>query len=82
MARELVYSCLIINNSQSSKTRKYLKEQYIVNQSNYPNTVVEVVAMVTSFGNDDDDADRDRGNKNTNKIPKAIISIQLADSGS
>ena len=35
--------------------------------------------MITSFRNDD--ADRDRGNKNTNKIPKAIESIHLADCG-
>ena len=35
--------------------------------------------MITLFGNDD--VDRDRGNKNTNDIPKAIISIHLADCG-
>ena len=41
--------------------------------------MVEVVAMITSFGNDD--MDRDRGNKNTNKIPEAMVSIHLANCG-
>ena len=77
LVRELVCSRLIINNSLSSTTLTYLRKQYVVNQSNYPNTVVEVVAMMTSFGNDD--VDRDRGNKNTNKIPEAIVSIHLAN---
>ena len=79
LAKELVCSRLIINNSLSSKTRKYFKEQYVVNQFNYPNMVVNAVAMITSFGNDD--VDRGRGNKNTNKIPKAIVSIHLANCG-
>ena len=70
LARKLVCSCLIINNSLFSKTRIYLKEQYVINQSNYPNTVVEVVVIIISFGNYD--ADRDRGNKNTNKILKGL----------
>ena len=68
---------LIINNSLSLRIRTYLKEQYIVNHPTYPNTVVEAVAMITSFRNDD--GDRDRGNKNTNKIPQAIVSIHLAN---
>ena len=76
---ELVCVCLIINNILSSKTRIYLKEQYIINQSNYPNTVFKAVAIITSFGNDD--AGRDRGNKNTNKTPEGIVSIHLSDCG-
>ena len=74
LARELR---LIINNSLSLKTRIYFKEQYVVNQSNYSNTMVEAVAMITSFGNDD--AGRDRGNKNTNKNPEGVVSIHLAN---
>ena len=79
LAREFVCFCLIINNNLSSKTRKYLSEQYVINQSNYPNMVVKAVAMITSFGNDD--VYRVRGNKNTNGIPEAIISIHLANYG-
>ena len=79
LARQLVCARLIINNSLSSKTRTFLKEQYIVNQSYYPDNVIEAVAMITSFGNDDIIG---RGNnKNTNKIPEAIVSIHLADCG-
>ena len=61
------------------KTQKYLKEKHVINQSNYSDTVVKAVAMIISFGNDD--VDRDRDNKNTNEIPKAIVSIHLADCG-
>ena len=63
--KEFVNSCLIINNSLSTKTHSYFKEQYVVNQSNCPNMVVNVVAMITSFGADDGD----EGKKNINKIP-------------
>ena len=76
-ARELVSSRLIINNSLSTKPCTYLREQYVVNQSNYPDTVVDAVAMITSFGTDDGDG----GNKNTNEIPENIVSIHLADCG-
>ena len=34
------------------KTQNYLRDQYVVNQSNYPNTVINAVAMYTSFGSD------------------------------
>ena len=71
LARELVCSRLKIINSLSSKTHIYFKEQYVVNQSNYANTVVKAVAMINSFGNECED--RDRGNKNTNTIPEAIV---------
>ena len=80
MARQLVCARLIVSNSLSSKTRIFLKEQYVVNQSNYPDTVVEVVAMITSFGNNDKGGGRGNHN-NTNKIPEAIVSIHLADCG-
>ena len=80
LARQLICARLIINNSISSKTRKFLKEQYVVNQSNYPKTVVKAVAMITSFGNDDIGGGRGN-NKIRNKIPKAIVSIHLADCG-
>ena len=77
LARQLVCARLIINNSLSTKTRTFLKEQYIVNQSNYPNNVIKAVVLITSFGNDHITG---RGsNKNTNKIPEAIISIHLAN---
>ena len=72
--------CLIVNNCLSSETRSFLKEQYIVNQSNYANTVVEAVAMITSFGNDDTGGGRGN-NKITDKIPEAIVSIHLANCG-
>ena len=48
-AQELVVSSLIINNSLSSKTWSYLRGQYVVNQSNYPDTVVKAVTTITSF---------------------------------
>ena len=77
LASKLVCACLIINNSLSSKTCTYLKEQYVINQSKYSGTVVKAVAITTSFGNDD--TGRDKGNNNTNKTPKGIVSIHLAD---
>ena len=80
LARQLVCICLIINNSLSSNTRFFLKRQYVVNQSNYPNTVVEAVAIITSFGKDDTGGGRGN-NKITNKILEAIVSIHLADCG-
>ena len=79
LARELVCSGHIINNSISSKTCIYLKKENVVYQSNYLNTVVEAVVMITSTWNDD--ADRDLGNKNTKKNPKGIVSIHLANCG-
>ena len=48
-ACDLVSSRIIIQNSTSSRTRTYLKEQCYVNQSNYPNTVVATIALITSF---------------------------------
>ena len=39
-----------------------------------------IVAMITSFGNDDIGGGKGN-NKNTNKIPTAIVSIHLADCG-
>ena len=53
LARQLMSTRLIINNRLSSNTCIYLKEQYVINQSKYPNTVVKAVVMITSFGNDD-----------------------------
>ena len=41
--------------------------------------MVKAVAIITSFGNDD--TGRDKGNNNTNKTPKGIVSIHLADCG-
>ena len=78
LARQLVCARLIINNSLSSKTRIYLKEQYVFNQSNYPNTVVRAVAMISSFGNDDTSGSRGNNN-NTNMTPQGIVSVHLAD---
>ena len=51
LAWQLICLRLIVKNSLSMKTCTYLKEQYVVNQSNYPNTMVDPVAMITSFGN-------------------------------
>ena len=73
-ARKLVVSRLIISNSLSSRTCTYLKDQYVMNQLNYPDTVIATVAMITSFGSDIGDG----GNKTTNDTD-AIISIHLAD---
>ena len=78
-ARQLVCARLIINNSLSNKTRIFLREQYVVNQSNYPDTMVEVVAMFTSFGNADSGARGNNNNNNTNKTPEAIVPIHLVD---
>ena len=74
---QLVCARLIINNSLFSKTRTFLKEQYLVNQSNYPDTMIEAIAMITLFGNDDISG---RGNnKITNKIPEENVSINLTN---
>ena len=75
VAHELVASSLIIKNSLSSKTRSYLKYQYVVNQSNYSNTVVAAVAMIASFGSDGGD----KLNKTMNETTEGIVSIHLAD---
>ena len=80
-ARQLVCARLIINNSLSNKTRVFLQEQYVVNHSNYPDTVVEAVAMITSFGNDSGGGKGGKNNNNTNKNPDAIVSIHLAEHG-
>ena len=77
-AQQLVCARLIINNSLSNKTHIFLREQYVVNQWNYPGKVIEVVAMITSFGNDNV-AGRGNSNKNANKTPEAIVSINLAE---
>ena len=76
-ARELVSSRLIINNNLCTKTCTYLRDQYVVNQSNYPDTVVDIVAMIASFGTDEGDG----SNKNTNEISEKIVSIHLANYG-
>ena len=82
LARQLVCASLIINNSLSSKSRIYLKEQYVVNQSNYPDTVIETIAMITSFGNNDTGRGRgDNNNNNMNKPPEGIVSVHLANCG-
>ena len=52
-----------------------------MNQSNYPDTVVEAVAMITLFGNADSGGRGNNNNNNTNKTPKAIVSIHLAECG-
>ena len=80
LSRQLVCARLIINNSLSAKTRTFLKEQYVVNQFNYHDNVIEAVAMITSFGNDDVTG-KGNNNKNKNTIPEAIVSIHLADCG-
>ena len=82
-ARQLICARLIITNSLSSKTRNFLKEQFVVNQSNYPDTVVDAVAMITSFGNGSSNGKGGgKGNSNdANKTPEAIVSIHLADDG-
>ena len=87
LARQLIFARLIITDSLSSKTRVFLKEQYIVNQSNYPDTVVNTVAMITSLGNGAVNGTTNgkgggRGNNNdANKNPEAIVSIHLANDG-
>ena len=53
-----------------------------MNHSNYSNTVVEAVAMITSFGNDSGGGKGGKNNNNnTNKNPDAIVSIHLAKHG-
>ena len=47
VARELVVSCLIIENSLPTHASMYLRDQYFVNQSNYSDTVIMVVVMIT-----------------------------------
>ena len=51
-ARELIVSCLIIKNSISTRVQTYLKDQYVMNQSNHPDKVITIVAMITLFGID------------------------------
>ena len=60
-AHKLVASCLIIRNSLSSRTYTYFKDQCVLNQSNYSDTVIAVFVMITSFVLDIDNG----GNKTT-----------------
>ena len=76
-ARQLVCAQLISNSSLSNKTRIFLGEQYVVNQSNYLDTVVEAAAMITLFGNAYSGGGRGNNNNNTNTTPEAIVSIYL-----
>ena len=81
-ARQLVCAWLIVNNSLSNKTHLFLREQFVVNHSNYPDTVAEAVAMITSFGNESGGGKGGKtNNNNTNKNPDAIVSIHLAEDG-
>ena len=67
-AQERVAFRLIINNSLSSKSCPYIKDKLVVNQSNYSNTVVKAVTIITLFRSDVGDG----GNNNTHKIPKKL----------
>ena len=67
----------IIQNSTSSCTCTYLKEQYFVNQANYPNTVVVAVALITSFGANSGRNGGGGGGQNAEE-PDAVVVIHLA----
>ena len=67
-AQQLVCAWLIINNSLSNKTCIFLREQHVLNQLNYPNNVIEAVAMITLFGNDNGGGKANNNNSNTNKL--------------
>ena len=79
-SRDLVSLRIIIQNSTSSRTRTYLKEQYYVNQVNYLDMVVKMIALITSFGSN---SGRNGGgggggeDKNTEE-PDAVVAIHLA----
>ena len=71
LAWQLICARLIVADSLSVKTRVFLKEQCVVNQNNYPDTVVNAVAMIMSFGNGavngtNNGKDGGRGNKHRN----------------
>ena len=57
----------------------YHKNQYFVDQVNYPDAVIAAVVMITSFGkNSWSDGNEDGGDKNTSKTD-AIVSLHSAD---
>ena len=79
VASELIVPCLIIDNSPWTQALMYLRDQYFVNQSNYPNTVITASTMITSFGIDFVPmVNGDKGDKNTNNT-NTIVSIHSAD---
>ena len=77
-ARNLVLSRIITQSRTSSRTRTYLKEQYYVNQANYPSTVVETIALITSFGPNSGRSGGGGGGEKNAEEPEAVVSIHLA----
>ena len=77
LACKFVASCLIIKNSLSKHAHTYLNEQYYVNQTNYPNTMITEVVLITSFGWNSGSVGGG-GDKDINK-PVAILLLHLAD---
>ena len=86
-ARQLICARFIVSNSLSEKTRIFLREQFVVNQNNYPDTVVDAVAMITAFGHgrargpNNDKGGGGGNNNDTSKTPETIVSIHLAGDG-
>ena len=78
LAQRLIASCLIVKNSTSSLAHTYLKEQYYVNQTNYPDRVIMTVAFITSFGENSTRTGGGGGSKDTER-PNAIVALYLVD---
>ena len=49
LACKLIASRFIVKNCTSSCARTYLKENYFVNEKNYPLTIVATVALIVFF---------------------------------
>ena len=87
LAQQLICARLIVNNSLSEKTRIFLKEQFVVNQNNYPDVVVNTVAMITAFGHghvsgpNNNKGGGGGNNNDASKTPEAIVSIHLTGNG-
>lgn len=84
--RVLIVSRLIVKNNQSSRLCTYLKEPYYVGTKNYPKNKADAVALVISFGRNNNRSDRggSGGSKDADK-PEAIVTLHLAadyDNGS
>ena len=79
VASELFVPHLIIKNSPSTQASMYLRNQYFVNQSNYPNTVITASNIIASLGIDFVPMVNGNGeDKNTNNTDN-IVSIHSAD---
>ena len=79
VASELIVPQLIIENSPCTQPWTYLRNQYFVKPSNYPDIVITAAAMITSFWIDFGPmVNGNGGDKNTSNT-NTIVSIHSAD---